>query len=191
MKKILTILTILMTLSILVKAELKPGMMILGQFNNNPSTIFIAYVTAVNGEKFTCRFVQSNAEYVFSSATEGEGIVVSNKGGKYPKGTQFVFVEYKISDDAYSCILNKTPNHEVIAKFPDGKSFLGNITEFTEDGGFNIVFMHSGSKYTFDKNGVVLSQTGGAYKKGTPIKIFCAEIAGPVPVGMTLPKVGN
>lgn len=185
--KSVTLLVIVLLSSFFAKATLKPGMLIAGQFDNNPSTIFVASVISVNGKQFTCRFVQSNAEYVFSSDGEGIGIVVSNKGGKYPKGKTFVFVEYSISDDTYGCILSKNESSSVIAKFPDGKSYLGGIYAFNAEGGFKILFLHSGSVYDFDKNGVVVAQKGGAYKNGTVVKIFCAEMS-PVPVGMTLPK---
>jgi hypothetical protein len=186
--KSVTLLMIILLCSIFAKAALKPGMMIAGQFDNNAKTIFVASVTSVNGKIFTCRFVQSNVEYVFTSNEEGVGTVVSSKGGKYPKGTKFLFAEYQISEDTYGCLVGKKANTEVIAKFPDNKSYLGTIYSFNEEGGFTVMFTHSLSVYDFDKNGVVISQKGGAYSKGTVAKICCAELAGPVPVGMTLPK---
>ncbi|MCP9751369.1 hypothetical protein [Ferruginibacter sp. HRS2-29] len=183
-----TLLILVILSSFFAKAALKPGMLIAGQFDNNTKTIFVAAVTSVNGKQFTCRFVQSNVEYVFTSNEEGEGTVVSSKGGKYAKGTKFLFVEYQISDDTYGCLISRKENTEVIARFPDNKSYLGTIYSFNEEGGFTVMFTHSLSVYDFDKNGVVVSQKGGAYPKGTPAKIFCAELVGPVPVGMTLPK---
>lgn len=178
-------------ISILKKVQPKPGVMIYGQFESNVSNNFVASVISSDGKNFTCRFVHSNAIYIFASNASGEATVLSNQGGKYPTDSKFTFVEYNISDDTYGCIINRTQAHEIIAKFDDGQSYLGYAGDYKTDGSFTVGFWHSHSTYKFDKNGVVLSQSGGSYSKGSIAKIFCAEITGPLPIGIFLPDAQN
>lgn len=149
--KSLLLFVFILTTSILAKAQPKPGVMIYGQFETNVSNNFVASVKSSDGKNFTCRFVQSNAVYVFKMNEPGEGTVISNKGGKYPIGSKFVFIKYNISDDTYGCIINRTQAHEIIAKFDDGKSYLGFAGDYKTDRSFTVGFWHSGSTYKFDK----------------------------------------
>ncbi len=160
-------------------AQPKVGAVVWGGFSPNFVPGMVAKVTAVNGQEFTVRFQHSGSDYVFKQGTlEGDATVVSSKGGKFPKGSFFSYYEYRISEDTYECILSKDEYAPVMVRFPDGKSFMGHVKEFTANGGTKVTFWHSWSVYNFDKDGKVLSQTGGAYPKGTQVKIFCADAVG-------------
>ena len=176
------------SISICVKAQPKAGSMIIGYFESNLKNIYVAAVLSSDSKEFTGRISQTNSLYVFKLNDYGEGIVVSTKGGKFPIGSKFIFLEYRIIEDTYGCILTKKESSVVIAKFDDGKSFLGYAQKFETDNSFSVYFWHSGSTYKFDKNGVILSQSGGSYAKGRSAKIYCAEATGPLPVGMVLPN---
>ncbi|MBC7933784.1 MAG: hypothetical protein H7Y86_00300 [Rhizobacter sp.] len=176
-------------LSFTATAQPKAGSVIIGNFHMQSGSPMVASIISVNGKEFTCRFSHSNSTYVFlAEDIDGTAKVVSSKGGKFAKDTWFYFVEYFIVNETYECILNKTEWEPVIVKFGDGKSFLGDVSNFTADGGYDIRFWHSWSKYSFDKNGVVI-KSGGAYPAGKDAKIFCASAAYPAPMGLKLPQL--
>jgi hypothetical protein len=187
--KIIVIFAFVFTTSIAVKAQApQPGSMIYGLFEKNNKNAFVAYVLSSDPKSFKCRFVHSNAIYIFASNVSGEATVISTQGGKYPTGSKFIFVEHDILDDEYGCINNKTQGHVVITKFDDGKAFLGYAGDYKIDGSFTVGFWHSGSTYKFDKNNIVLSQKGGTYPKGSIAKIFCAKAVNSLPNNITLPN---
>lgn len=174
----------------LAMAQPKIGAVVWGGFSPNFLPTMVAKVTAVNGQEFTVRFQHSGSDYVFKpGAMDGEATVVSSKGGKFSKGTLFSYLEYRISEETYDCLLSKEEFAPVMVKFPDGKSFMGHVKEFTANGGTKVTFWHSWSVYSFDKDGKVLSQSGGAYPKGTQVKMFCADVVGNLGGNIQLPHL--
>ena len=178
-----------MIVSLTATAQPKAGSVIIGNFHMQTGSPLVASILSVNGKEFTCRFSHSNSEYIFlAEEYDGTAKVVSSKGGKFAKDTRFYFVEYFIVNNTYDCIINKAAGEPVIVKFGDGKSFLGDLGNFTAEGGFDIRFWHSASKYSFDKNGVI-TKSGGAYPVGKEAKVFCASAAYPAPSGLKLPQL--
>ncbi|RYD81099.1 MAG: hypothetical protein EOP53_07125 [Sphingobacteriales bacterium] len=160
--------------AIVAIAQPKRGSILIFYFQNANSQIHNATVTSVNGNEFTCRLSQTNSEYVFKHESDGVAEVVSSKGGKNPAGTVIYYAEYFAEDAAYDCVGNKEAYAEVAVKFPDGKTFLGYLgKEFSADGNFEITFWHSMNTYVFNKDGLVVSKTGGVYGKGTFGIIYC------------------
>lgn len=169
-------------------AQPKINSLLKGLFKGNTKDIFVGTVTAVNGNQFTCVFPQTGSSYVFNAGIDGHSYVESTKGGKYKKGTEFIYFQFAISDNTYGCLQNKENYPDIIARFPDGKSYLGNIIHVEDNGNFKITFSHSGSLYTLNNDGVVVGQSGGSYPKGTVVKLFCAETVGNSPKDFTLPQ---
>ena len=173
-------------------AQPKLGAVVYGAFGNEFNQGLVAKVTAVNGNQFTVRFQHSGSDYTFGikpSAPQGMAEVVSTRGGKFAKGTAFSYSEYRISEDTYECILKKDQWAPVMVKFPDGKSFMGHIKEFTANGGTTIAFWHSWSTYSFDKDGIVTAKTAGAYAVGTQVKMFCADVVFDYPSNLKPPHL--
>lgn len=163
-------------------AQLEPGVMIQGHFNHE-SKEYVAEVISVQGKDFTCRFVHSSSVYTFlwkpttgeptSTIGKHEAVVGETKGGAYAKGTPFAFKAFvKEKSGCHYGTSTAYPGNLVIVTFKDGKSFLGDATKTGTN--CKIVFLHSGSVYTFDDNEVVI-KSGGSYPNGSAATIFCVE----------------
>jgi hypothetical protein len=165
---------ILFTATAPVMGQLRSGMMVQGWFGHNDPE-YVAEILTVNGKTITCRFVHSGSMYTLElQPTGGEPtltlnrfktVVQSNTGGKFGKGSIFVFRAYE--DLGYCSDMD-----EVIVKFHDGKSFLGDRKKEGEE--CEVKFRHSGTVYKFNKRGVVL-KSGGTYKTGSTATIHCAQ----------------
>ena len=171
-----------MLVSVGLKAQLKPGMLLEGFFNEEEKT-YVAEILSVNGKDFTCRFVHSSSVYNFSwkptvgdaTMTIGrhEAAVGSSAGGKYAPGTRFRFYVFaRTSECDLPASAPEDGEETVIVKFADEKSFLGKAGK--SGSGLRITFNHSGSVYEFDAKGVV-TRSGGGYLKGSKASIFCTR----------------
>lgn len=165
-----------------VAAQLGPGTMIRGHFNNE-SKQYVAEVISAQGKDFTCRFVHSSSVYTFlwrpttgdPTGTIGkhEAVVGDTKTGAYAKGTPFVFNAFvKSNSSCHYGTSTAYPGNVVIVTFKDGRSFLGEATKTGKN--CRIVFWHSGNAYTFDDNEVVI-KSGGSYPNGSAAEISCVE----------------
>ena len=143
---------------------------------------YVAEVTYVNGDKFSCRFLHSNSIYEFENLKIKPGgsatmlaTVKSSKGGRYAAGTVFSLNFFMADPD--DCDLSgsteKKP-YTIIVRFQDNKSYLGRGAK--TDSGYTIQFGHTNSKYYTDKDFKVLSTQGGGYAIGSQMKVVHARV---------------
>lgn len=160
-------------------AQLQKGMLVQGHFNEEGQA-YVAEITAVNGELITYRFVHSGSTYIMQKQKTPadpsfigmhKALVTQTAGGKYKAGSRFTYITYRVSDP--DCTLRESgfiQDNVVIVQFPDGKSYLGDISKSGEN--FQVKFRHSGSIYLFDQNEKIL-QSNGSYKAGSKANIKC------------------
>lgn len=143
---------------------------------------YVAEVTAVSGDNFSCRFLHSNSIYEFidlnvsstASTSLMNATVKSNIGGIYATGTIFTGNIYMA--DPEDCNLSETDKgnpYFIIATFQDEKSYLGMVVKV--DNGYSFRFAHTNSVYNTDENFKVLSTQGGGYAIGSQMKVVHAR----------------
>ncbi len=162
--------------SLVSHGQLAKGMMIHGSFENGVK--YVAEITGVKANTFTCSFVQSDSKYSFVLQNDNNGtefdfraLVTDTKGGKFGKNSIFNFNAYTVQNPI-SANNDIAVNQAVIVKFGSGKSFLG-VAEKSE-GNLYVTMSHSGNIYMFDKNNKVGDKSGGIYPKGTQAFIYIA-----------------
>ena len=145
---------------------------------------YVAEIKTVTPEYFTCTFLKSGNNYTFSnpelinedSKSLTKITVISNRGGKYKRGTSFFANFYMPDPDP--CDLNSISPvklTQVIVTFPDNKFYLGAYINGI-DGYYFVKFTHSSSDYTFSKDGKVVTVKNGGYAVGTPVSVVHARL---------------
>ncbi len=157
------------------------GMFAFGGPIDNTDKQYVAEISSVNGDKFTCRFLHSNSIYEFENLKRNPGTtsgmlatVKSNKGGSYAAGTVFVFGFYMVDPD--HCDLSSLTTRQVcyiMACFQDNKCYFGMMLK--TDNGYSIQFLHTNNVYNTDLNFKVLSTEGGGYAIGSQMLVIHAR----------------
>lgn len=147
-----------------------------------PEVIYVAEITSVSGDAFSCRFLHSNTTYDFvdrklvpgNSKSRLRATVKANRGGKFRAGEQFHFNVFM--KDPAACNWEEVGRGQltIIATFGDGKSYLGLLRQ--TDDGYLVYFLHSKSLYTIDRRGRILSVRGGGYAVGGSVKVVHARL---------------
>lgn len=144
---------------------MKTNDFLLCKFKSDPARNYIANITAVNGNSFTCKFVHSGSIYEF----ETTNWTVAKPGQTFPVGTPLT--EHTIYTRSDEQILPMPGNESklVCVTFQDNNRYLGHLTQTGIGIERHVTFLHSGSRYVFGDDNTILT-SGGAYPAGQRIK---------------------
>jgi hypothetical protein len=77
----------------------------------------------------------------------------------------------------FTCMITNGQSGGASVLFADGKRYYGKVLSYASASSIDIKFLHSDSRYTFNKQGVIVSSTG-AYPKGQKVKLISVKDGG-------------